>query len=186
MSWLSLRLDSADRQISGGNARDGIRASAAVAPICQSRGMRAGRPKRPPNNVCPCLLTSSPFHPSLILLSERRHVRKQKSRTFPDFHPPQCCISCWKHARCWHLKGHILAPHYVFYKKWGAKCSGIQASVFNPLPTQWIHNNLHYFLVTEANSDLRRLDVCVVRVAHSLSLSLCLSLYRCCSVRAVG
>lgn len=28
----------------GGNARDGIRASAAIVPICQSRGMRAGRP----------------------------------------------------------------------------------------------------------------------------------------------
>lgn len=44
MSWLSLCLDSADRQISGGNACDGIRESAAIAPICQSWGMRACRP----------------------------------------------------------------------------------------------------------------------------------------------
>lgn len=44
MSWLSLCLDSADRQISWEMRVMAFARVAAIAPICQSHGMRAGRP----------------------------------------------------------------------------------------------------------------------------------------------
>ena len=81
---------------------------------------QAGQPSpRPPNNVCPCLLTSSPSHliPTLNTASRITWRKQKESGAFP---PPllSTCSSAtfsWrKHVPCWHLKGHIPALHYVF------------------------------------------------------------------------
>lgn len=97
MSWLSLCLDSADRQISGGNACDGIRASAAIAPICQSRE-QAGWPSLQIMSVLvssPLLPFSSKSH-SPVAHNERHYVRQQKSGAFPILHLQWCYIARWE------------------------------------------------------------------------------------------
>lgn len=48
----------------------------------------SGQAKRPPNKVCPCLLTSSPFHPNLILSathSEQHYVSETEKWNISHF-----------------------------------------------------------------------------------------------------
>lgn len=123
MSWLSLCLDSADRQISGGNACDDIRASAAVAPICQSRRMRAGRPTV--LQIMPVLVSSplSPFSNLILLLFRTASsimLGNRKVEHFPlsTYNTGKLHFLLETHCVC--LKGHIMVLHYVFYKKWGS------------------------------------------------------------------
>lgn len=161
MSWLSLCLDSADRQISGGNACDGIRASAAVAPICQSTWMRAGRPAV---LQIMSVLVPSPLllfiHISFCCSTQQAALCSGREKWSNSYSPPAVILHFL-------LEKHSCIMFSIGYER-------LSALVFRCLCSTHCHTNasiIIYFSVCEASSDLWRLDVCVIRVAHSLSLS---------------
>ncbi len=87
--------------------------------------------KRPPNKVCPCLLTSSPFHPNLIH-SRRAMLRSETQKwnisSFPLTVMLRFLLENMLLVDIW--KGIFL--HCIMFS------IRHEATVFNPGPPQWI------------------------------------------------